>query len=95
MIENRRDVPVIAADAAIVLPKMQSLQRGEKVIYHTGNLMEDRIRMGRAQNDPTNTINHLARTAWRLYGEGKVHLVQRMLKSPNGFPYYQYIAIGA
>ena len=44
-------------------------RRGEKVVYYTGNLMADRQR--------SETINALARAAWRAYEQGRVILTQQ------------------
>lgn len=51
---------------------IDTLPRGDSVIYHRGSLMFDRVR-----NPEVNTI---ASAVWRAYEAGKVLLIQKRLE---------------
>lgn len=65
------------------LRALLTLKPGDRIIYHTGMLIRDRIKH--------NTISQCAKAAWRSYLDGQVTLVQRKIDWVHGA--YEYLAV--
>lgn len=65
---------------------LRKLQRGDRIVYHTGDLQYDRDEV---ENPNTGRIRGVARAAWKAYQDGLVALVQKRL----GFATFEYIAV--
>lgn len=65
---------------------LRKLQCGDRIVYHTGDLMADR---GEINNASTGRIRAVARAAWRAYEAGLVTLVQKRL----GYGEFEYTAV--
>ena len=65
-----------------IVPALNAIRPGEKVIYHVGLLAADR--------ELSKSTAHIAATAWRLSNAGRVKLVQRRIRPLV----CEYIAIG-
>ena len=61
------------------------LEPGNSMIYHTGIVAIDRTRR--------EIVHRLAKLAYKLHEEGRLHLFQRRHEVKEGF-YYDYIAQG-
>jgi hypothetical protein len=57
---------------------------GDKIIYHTGHLLWDRIKSTKVE---ALTLHELGNAAWKAYKEDRVSLVQRRLSHPWGSEY--------
>ena len=66
------------------LAKLAHAQRGEKVVYHTGSLMFDRMIGQQFQ-----TVHAIGVAAWEAYMQGRCLLFQRKI-APLQF---EYIAV--
>lgn len=62
--------------------KIATMHPGEKLRYHTGSVMQDRVR-----GFDFGMVNNVAHAAFVAYEAGKVHLVQRYL-APLVYDYF-------
>ena len=72
---------------------LAALDRGSRIIYHTGHLLSDRyISPGDTGEERRRrqAIGSFARFVYKMYENGKVLLVQRRLTNPFGC---EYIAV--
>jgi hypothetical protein len=69
---------------AAINEALPTMQPGERLIYHVGSLMYDRIR-----GPAFGTVHGAAQAAWEAHTRGEVTLVQHKV-GPN---VYEYIAI--
>ena len=72
---------------------LAALDRGSRIIYHTGHLLSDRYisRDSSAEEKRRRqTLGSFARFVYKMYEFGKVLLVQRRLTNPFGC---EYIAV--
>ena len=76
-----------------VITQLRNLKRGDKFVYHTGQLHYDREGM-----DPDGIrLNKIANAAYKLAQEWRLCLVQEKIYSDNtskGRNVYNYIAVG-
>ena len=68
---------------------LKNSDKGDRMIYHTGLLMKDRIISQDGRTMENSALDKMARDIWNAYEMGDVKLVQK--KSCEGI--YDYIAI--
>lgn len=89
-----KDIAVGVAEKRYLdaVAEMKSLKRGEQYVYHEGFLWVDRGAgvHNSVSEDERDTIDKIAKAAWKLYEQEKITLVQRRT-SPG---VCQYIALG-
>jgi hypothetical protein len=83
---------IIPGDVNTAVPALRELQKGQKVIYHTGFLAVDRSQPGdQKQKMFSQAVGFIGDTALNLSDAGRVFLTQRKLGPGN----FEYIATGA
>lgn len=82
----------------MVIKKLNNLQPGEEMVYHTGNLAEESLpHLGKRsqQTEYSKALGKIRESAWELYKRGKLILIQRKVPNEEN-PFrgkFEYIAI--
>ncbi len=82
--QNRRTIGMTAN----LLTWREQAKLGDRIVYHTGFLSNDRTPSGRTLDPMTQEVRARATEAWQLYLAGRVRLYQRR----RGFGVFEYTA---